>query len=351
MTERDIQTCTEEWRKKCQNYYLTVNAILALKFHLDGHDLGCSFISSERTLRPVPETVNRTPPVTPDFLLQYDGGTKGVVGEVKASIMVGYLPGLEQDPDRPLREALDQIKNADTDLRGWDTPSDLVESHDLVLLCHDELIPDIVPKIQQWLSEGKYSFSRRFAVWKWLETSSLRTGQGLYVSFSAALGETGAVRLNAELAPTTGIKVYIKDSAEYEHMKFVRAPPPVFYTMEIIYLHQLNDYPEDEEGYVEVCLSDLMDSMMQYYYSWANIPGQASQVRPTWIKEAFEMFVALGLAIRTDDDTIRIHIRRQIGRMGFRDYVITKYCQRMRIRRGRTLETWFSPTAGNGRES
>jgi len=340
MEERLIRECVERWKKACENYYLTVNAVLALRHYLNKHNLGCRFVSAERTMRTREGGEHR-----PDILLQYNKDRCGIIGELKTSIMVGPIPNVEED--RKIREALEQVKRSDTELEGWDTPDGRVDTHDLTLICYQELTSDILPKIKDLLQKGEFQFERPFAVWTWVMSESRRTGYGEFIHFQQVYGKTRCAALSDALSPGRGIKVYTNEfPSEYEQMKFIKSEPPVFYTMEILFQHIFPLFDQDEERYIEVELGTLIEQVTRYFASWANIPGAQSQINPRWVRKAVERFVKIGMGEDLGSGKYRIKAGlRVLGNL--REYLIHKFCKsQIEARRAgsmETLERWLAP--------
>jgi hypothetical protein len=285
----------ENWKQnrltERQRYIQTVHLTLGLKHYLANHAKQCHFLSAE----PIFHTAKGSE-IKPDVVLQYDPNS-GALGEIKTSVPF---------QDSNLLQTLKQLEKYGQPITGWDTSNRTVQYHDVILFCDILDINRILPKIREWLENGKLKIMENFVVCEWGIVQSPKIGDTLLVR--KRLGDARCNELNSIL--DEDMKVDLRTlTIDYEQCRFTRKEPPVEYTMEQMWLYIFTKMTEKFEAF-ETSIGETLDIAYEYYIPWSNIKGEYSQVRETWIKKAMKAFCSIGLAEQDPTDKNKYKILR-----------------------------------------
>ncbi len=294
----DIELRREHEAKKrleYERYYQTVHLTLGIKHYLDIENNGIRFVSAEPILR----CVDNDFPINPDFLLQYDEDTKGVLGEIKTSI-----PFEEEH----YQEHINQLMKYCKIVKGWDTPNKTVDDHDVMCLIYTDDSDRFVTIIQDSIILNG-DFPKKLCITEFSKITSFKIGEGDVFLLKYKFGELGFKIFEEKLIEN--IKIRIDELQEnYEVCKFTRKEPPIEYLMDHIWLQIFPSLapPPYEKQVFDVELSKISETIHKFYVPWSGIHGEYSQVRERWIKKAMEEFVKIKLAEKIDDDPLKYKI-------------------------------------------
>lgn len=238
--------------------------------------------------------------ITPDVTLQLTHD-RGLVVELKES-----LPRENPEGRDNWEKKFSQLKRYDTELEGWETESGKVAQQELVLIVDQKLVRRVI----EYIKEKRLSFhdfSKNFCVMQYSPLVGRK--QGVFLRIED--GEIDDFKTVTTRRLWEGISVdmnYLFNSG-LSRIKFLDYPPPLVYTMSILWDHVFNTLLSDKdwrqakmEGSrrfirINVSKSELRDILARNFADEKSKQG----IREKWVEEALESFVMLGLAEREKD--------------------------------------------------
>jgi len=289
-----------------------------MKHYLD-NNLECRFIAAERTLK---NANDQSKEIDPDLIFQYENGTKGILGEIKSSLSHNEL--------NVKNNVFEQLRKYDQDVIGWDSSDNLVENHDILHLIH-MLDSDWYISVYNKYEGSEIKLQKDYCIVEFTDLTSVKAGQGDIILVRYKYGTLGCDSLLTKFKENLHIEIDSL-SNNYERLKFTRKRPPLAYLMDKLWFFiftSFGRYNIDSDSF-DVKLSEIIKIVQDYYYPWAGIEGENSQLRESWIKEALDMFVKINLAERigTTAEQYRIHLRKKNLPNDMGKYIIEKICKK-----------------------
>jgi len=238
--------------------------------------------------------------VTPDIGVMLPDNT-GVLGEVKHSF--------PKEQDYWIR-AFEQLMKYDNDLIGWPNNSEIVSTHDLVLLTHQARARAIKNYFHEKLATGEISFNRPFCIVEYNRTSQNQE----FFFFRAEEGGLSDELVNKKLQDGASVPMGVFLN-EYAAVKLYDNKPELTYLMFLIWNYVVLDKASDNELFRSLASNQKLDvpftvdeifEVLRNGYSFHILNTDNSDRQPqipkkTWIKEACQKFVSWGEA-KWDDD-------------------------------------------------
>jgi hypothetical protein len=230
--------------------------------------------------------------VTPDFGIVIDNKL-GILGEVKKNF--------PKDTDRALKE-FKQLKQYDQSLIGWNTPKQIIQNQEIILLVHYTTSTYAVDFYNNEFNKNLSNFSVPFSV---VEFSQINMAQE-FLSFRTCLGsptELGSLGLRS------GVRIpMIILTTEYSTIKLYDAEPPTPYLAELIWIHVVLPRASNSSSFsvlkknqrilVPMEINDIEDELCKgfCFSSWhkGKTDRQPKIPKTDWVKEACRFMVASG---------------------------------------------------------
>ena len=313
-----LHECLNSVTTDIHRYFITVHLTLGMKHYLD-NNLECSFIAAERTLK---NASDQSKEIDPDLIFQYENGTKGILGEIKSSLSHNEL--------NVKNNVFEQLRKYDHDVIGWDSPDNLVETHDILHLLH-MLDSDWYISVYKKYDGSEINLHKNYCIVEFTDLTSVKAGQGDIILVRYKYGTLGCGSLLSKFKENLHIEID-NLSNNYERLKFTRKKPPLAYLMDKLWFFIFTSFGRHkiDNDFVDVNLGDITKIAQDYYYPWAGIEGENSQLRISWIKEALNMFVKINLAekIEPTADQYRIHLRKKNLPNDMGKYIIEQICKK-----------------------
>lgn len=307
-----LENCKRRRKTDVDRYYQTVLLTIGLKQYLEKEEIGCRFVSAEPRFR----NVESKKEILPDIVLQYDDGNRGVLCEVKTSVVA---------IDAYLLDELKQLESYSGEFEGWDTSKRRVLEHSIVLLCHALDSDRIVKKVTEWLNNGKLEVSKKLCIAEWGIVESLKYDQRDVFLIRHKHGETGCTALDNKLRENIRFEVDELFTV-YEKCRFVRKEPPLEYTMNQLWSSIFPALHEETEDFT-CSLDDILGVAYEYFIPWSGLQGEYSQIRRRWIKKAMKAFCDIGIAEEKGSHIYEISYGKRIWK-DVSEYFVEKLCRR-----------------------
>jgi hypothetical protein len=160
--------------------------------------------------------------ITPDVVIQRRGN-EGTIAEVKHT-----FPPADDGSRRDL--IFGQLKKYDVELRGWWTPSGIVERHDLVLLTHQSHVIDAVDHLTTSLAGKEIgTFERKVAIVGYVRMEQ----RELYFSLKKEFGSLLDERFSDKLRHS--IQIAVRHLVLERQVKFCDGAPPMPYLLQLLW--------------------------------------------------------------------------------------------------------------------
>lgn len=306
MTNDLATNCVSSFRK-----YANTVAVSAGISHLfeTSPSLG-RFIGVEHKLMANPSGL-----LTPDITALYDNDSKGLLFDLKYS-----LPADVQSVKDELLE-LEKYKHP---RGGWGT-SGVIQAVDFVLVCHMDDAHRATEAIRQLYQETSKSFfsSDTFSIWSWTITVARDDPGKEEMRLLHMYGTTRNATLQAAIAKAGGILVHEEVLTALRFTQnFVREKPPVQYTMCLLIQNVFSALPPlslslgSQRQEYAVTLDTVSQKANVLFPPWWETDVQTVQVKRSWVKEALDELVKIGLVgnVAGKPDSYSISIRRPISR-------------------------------------
>lgn len=238
---------------------------------------------------------------TPDIVIQLNS-SEGIVGEAKLLVC--------QNIDDHWNKYVKQIKKYDTDLIGWWTNNERIDHTNLVWITEIAFSSQISDYFQSKIDAGVVKFERPFLIIEF--TKRQRARELLFLR--TRMGETSNSAL--EKALKNGIDIPLETLIfENKEKKFYDAKPQdIEYVMEILWQNIfLQEAIDNESGLVTyldkekiwkipINLDELTTTVQRLYGSAGSQNREVEYPQPSWIREALEKFISIGLAQKGEVD-------------------------------------------------
>lgn len=313
----ELNQCIEKIETDCDRYYWTVYITLGFKDYLEKNIDDCKFVYAEKELKLVEDDSKYN---TPDFILQYNADKNGIVGEIKSSITY--------DDELLKGDLFPQLEKYCKDMKGWDTNNERIDNHDILCIFHALDVRRVTKLIRDSLESNDINLNKNLCISEYQCLTSPKYGGGDIILIRHEYGELGCKELEEQLKSNLEISFdYL--SLTYESIKFTRNPPPVQYLMDLLWTFIFpifgTGYTETE---VEVTLEQILVQVFSYYMPWSRIEGEASQVRKSWITDAMDKFIEIGLIELSDEAPLKykIFIGKKLPK-DTRKYIFEETCK------------------------
>jgi hypothetical protein len=241
--------------------------------------------------------------VTPDCVLM-QAAEHGVVAEAKI--------GLPRD-ESYWSEDVCQIQKYDDDLIGWWTPNEHLESHDLAALIPLPRAVRFFEVVNELIAQGKAQFNRTLAVIGFHRQSGPeKTWMFLKKEGGKLTQQTLDNRL--KYGQQIDCKILID---EYGDRKFWDHPPDLPITLWILWDNLFTQYAANapmgkEPGVASLTVTATQVTQdLQTYYGFTSSGERSPGIpRTSWIREALDTLVGIGLADKASDGKYFISYKR-----------------------------------------
>lgn len=275
------ELCVKEYRK-----YSDTVAVSCAIYHLFSKSPEIAkFIGIERELKNCEGS-----PIRPDVVAIYDGDSKGLIFELKWS-----LPFTEDYLEKKIKE----LRKYAIPCSNWQNPSDAVDFHDLVLICHIDDVQRAVDMIKRLSTDAEYDFFGKdgFAVWSWTITPPKMGERKEELRLFPVYGKTRNQQIESKINQPGGI-LFSEDVLTFLRWSFtfVREKPPVQYVMTVLIQNIFPTFQRspDRVNY-NIHIDMLWERTKTFFPSWHEFDKETIQVKRRWIREALQKFLELKL--------------------------------------------------------
>ena len=248
-------------------------------------------------------TVSPSTDVTPDCIF-LQAARHGVVGEAKI--------GLPRD-ESFWADDVCQIQKYDDDLTGWWTPDEHLESHDLAALVPLSRAVRFFEVVNELIAQGKAQLNRSLAVIGFQRQSGPERTWMFLKKEGGKLTQEG-IDNRLKYGRQIDFEILIK---EYGDRKFLDYPPDLPITLQILWDNLFTQYAADapvgkEPGVAILTVTAAQVTRdLQTFYGFTSSGERSPGIpRASWIREALDTLVGIGLADRASDGKYFISYRR-----------------------------------------
>ncbi len=320
---------TDMWRD-VDNYEQTIGALLSMAQHIK-HEYSVDSWFGRKFRTSSSNTVSRDTDVTPDISAQVDD-SYGLVIEAKKNF--------SRADD--YEDGITQAKKYDDSLKGWETNTGFITSHDIALLTHQLRGVTLEERLNARIAE--FSPDRRVVIIEFTRDDEVNT------SFLIRRRTTGFRNsaIDTKLKVGFGVKLEYLIPLGFSEIKFYDAEPPIAYTLQKIWDNVFSDIP-DEETYraaggkkrieIDVGLDKLCAKLRDFAPKQNGV--RLPQIpKKEWVERAMKMLIEIKLAKHKRDATNHIvpeeyvvFYRKFKKGNGSLDVFIPKIAERMRQQR------------------
>lgn len=313
----ELNQCIDKLATDYNRYYWAVHITLGFKDYLDKNIDDCRFVYVEKKLKLVEDDDKYN---TPDFILQYNEDKNGIICEIKSSLtyIEEYLK----------RDLFSQLEKYCKDMKGWETNDGRIDNHDILCIIHSLDVRRATKLIIDSLENNDLNMDKNLCISEWAKLTSPKYPGREIILIKYEHGELGCKTLEEQLK--SNIEFSVDDlSLIYEMVRFTRNPPPVQYSMDLLWTQI---FPIFEIGYreteVEITLEQILVEVYNYYTTWSRIEGEYSQVRRSWIKDAMDKFTEIGLVEIIDEAPLKykIFINKKLNK-NVKEYIFEEICK------------------------
>lgn len=227
--------------------------------------------------------------VTPDCVVQAnDEG--GFIAEAKLS-----LPKDEVRWD----SVLTQLKKYDDDLSGWWTPTEHIESHDIIALIPLSRAVRFADRLDEALQAKNLQFDRAVSVVGFFKQTGATKN---FLSLKRERGKISDESLDQRLRDVRSVD-FAHIIREHGDRKFVEHMPPMPYLLQIIwdnlFLKYAADVPKDEsKGWRPLTVSiSKVTADLQENYGFRSSGARSPQIpQPSFVRKALDALVEFRMA-------------------------------------------------------
>lgn len=252
--------------------------------------------------------------VTPDLLTEirdYKSGY-GILSETKAS--------LPSDRER-WHEDYNQLLRYDKEFQGWSSP---IQNHDIVFVTESTLTRKFFKFVDEKNKKEKYLFAHRLVF-----IDSIREYKNIvFIILKQVHGDTLSHDALSEVL-RDGTRIPLKNILrDIDTTKFLDAHPHVVYTMEIMWNFIFSKMVEEDQIKKSITstinVDTNIDEVLKDMRSRFAPPSNPDVVKRSWVKEALDKFVDMGLGLKRDNHNgqYEIHFRKPPGKISTRNWLI-----------------------------
>lgn len=323
-------TLETDMHRDVDNYEQTIGALLSIAQHVK-HEYSVDSWFGRKFRTSTSNSVSSDTDVTPDLAAQIDT-SYGLVVEAKKNFA--------RSDD--YEDGITQAKKYDDNLKGWDTQSGFIASHDIALLTHTlrgVTLEDRLNARRHEFNSGRSVVIVEFTRDDEVNTSFIlrrRTASFRNISLDNRLKAGFSVKLE-HLIPFG-----------FSEIKFYDAEPPIAYTLQKIWDNIFSNIPSEGDYRqaggkrkieIEIKLDDLCDKL-RLFAPKQNGTRLPQIPKKEWVERAMKMLVEIKLAKHKRDAANRImpdeyvvFYRKFRKGNGSLDVFIPKIAERMRQQR------------------
>lgn len=323
-------TLETEMRRDVDNYEQTIGALLSIAQHIK-HEYKVDSWFGRKFRTSSSNSVSIDTDVIPDLSAQVDNNY-GLIIEAKKNF--------SRTDD--YEDGITQAKKYDDNLKGWDTNTGLIASHDIALLTHQLRGVTLEEHLNAKIAE--FSQNRRIVIIEFTRDDEVNT------SFIIRRRTTGLRNsaIDTKLKAGFGVKLEHLIPLGFSEIKFYDAEPPIAYTLQKIWDNVFSDIP-DEDTYrasagkkkieIEISIDKICNKLRDFAprQNGARLPQIPKK---EWVERAMEMLIEIKLAKYKRDDANHIipgeyvvFYRKFKKGDGSLDVFILKIAERMRQKR------------------
>lgn len=229
--------------------------------------------------------------ISPDFGIVINN-EKAIVGEVKKNFP-------KEDKERA-KKIFEQLKNYDSNIKGWPGQTKEIESHELTLLVHLTTSPYAVEYYRNSLPEEGIEFERQLSI---IEFTRIEQMQHFF-HYKVVLGEVTEIGEDKKLV--YGIQVPMSALLkEYARTKIYDGVPPLPYLVNLIWFHVITPLAAEDTKFeslrknqnleiavgVDKIAEQLNEGFSFNHWHKYDRDRQTSVPRIEWVKEACNFLV------------------------------------------------------------
>jgi len=228
--------------------------------------------------------------ISPDLVATYESDRKGLIFELKWS-----LPFDEDLLEKEVKE----LRKYAIPCSNWRKPSDHVDFHDLILICHIDDVQRTVDMIKKISKDAKYDFLGKegFAVWSWTITLPKMGERKEELRLFPVYGRTRNQKIETLINQSGGI-LFSEDVLTYLRFSFtfVRQKPPIQYVMTILIQNIFPSFQQKpDRDFYEIHIDLIYERAKAFFPSWHKYNAETVQIKRRWIREALEKLWELKL--------------------------------------------------------
>jgi len=281
------QKCVRDYRK----YSDTVAISFAIYHLFSKYSDIAEFVGIEHNLKN-----DKGKNVTPDLVATFDKGRKGLIFELKWSLPFR---------DDFLEKEIKALKKYAVPCSNWQKPSDSVDFHDLVLVCHIDDVNRVVDVIKKLSKNAEYGFLAKegFSVWSWTITPPKMGERKEELRLFTVYGKTRNQKIEGKINQPGGI-LFSEDVLTFLRFSFtfVKEKPPIQYTMTVLIQNIFPSFQQKpERDDYDIHVDMIYERAKSFFPSWHEFDVEPIQIKRRWLREALEKLYELGLCGKSLD--------------------------------------------------
>lgn len=240
--------------------------------------------------------------VTPDIVIQI-GDDVGYVAEVKNNL---------SRVEKSWLRHIEQLERYDDRLFGWWTEDGQISDSCVVLMVHYLRSRSFIDFLDQNLADRHMVFSSPVSIIEYNRVDQVNS----FISLRIEWGDILDTTVKSELREGTAIPIE-KLLASRSIRKFYDSPPPIEYTMSILWQNIFTPMISEERLNREsrtyslpVNLDKITNELRSTYGSASRIERDVSFPRRKSVRDAMDAFVSIGLATQPDNDNYTVHFKK-----------------------------------------
>jgi hypothetical protein len=259
--------------------------------------------------------------VTPDLGIVINNN-KAIIGEVKKNF--------PKDDERALK-IFRQLKQYDKSLTGWNTESQTIQSHEIVLLVHQTTSNNAIEYYNK--PTNNFNFTLPFSI---IEFCQMNMVHEVFFAITC-LGNPSEI---GSPALKSGVSIPMRIlTTEYSLVKLYDTLPPIPYLAELIWVNVVTPKASDDSRFgvlkknqklpITMHIDDIVNSLCDgfCFNSWHKgySKRQPKVPRTDWVKDACKFMVACGDAgweKESNEKVVDFYFQRHEN---IHDHFITKY--------------------------
>lgn len=275
------EKCVREYRK----YADTVAVSYAVYNLFTKNPEIANFVGIEHKLKNIENT-----DIRPDIVVTYENDQKGMIFELKWSLPLD---------DELLEREIRGLRRYAISCSNWRKPSDNVDFHDLVLICHIDDAQRTVDIIKRISNESNCDFLKKegFAVWSWTITAPKKGQRKEELRLFPVYGKTRNRKVETLIRKPGGI-LFPEDVLTFLRFSFtfVREKPPVQYTMTVLVQNIFPSFQQKPyRDYYKIHTDLIYERAKIFFPSWHEFDAKTIQIKRGWIREALGKLLEINL--------------------------------------------------------